>query len=99
MSDHDNYGPIPGDVRTEPVATAQQAARDGNERVGPPTIAQDASAEHHVPAGVTQIGPGEAVSAATPFISGPIELPDVTDEFGHDVSEHKSSGTKLAERE
>ena len=32
-------GPVPGDPRTEPVATAEQSHVAG--RVGPPTIAQD----------------------------------------------------------
>jgi len=91
----DEYGRIPGDVTTEPVATAQQSARPGNNRVGPPTIAQDASAEHYVPEGVEQIEPGEEVSPVTPFISGRVDLPDVYDEHGFDVSEHKASADRV----
>lgn len=99
MSDTDFSKPIPGDVRSEPVATAQQSARPGSNRVGPPTVAQDADADYFTPDGVAQIKPGEEVSAATPFISGAIELPDYEDEYEHDVSEHRASGEKVAARE
>lgn len=94
----DSKGAVPGDVTTEPVATAEESARDGKSRVGPPTVAQDASADWHVPEGVPQIRPGEEVAANTPKIGGAIELDDVQDEFGHDVSEHRSSGDKLDAR-
>lgn len=92
-------GGIPGDVTTEPVASAEESARPGNNRVGPPTVAQDSTAEHYVPEGVTQLDPGQEYPAHTPRIGGPIELDTVMDEHGHDVSTHKSSDTKMAERE
>lgn len=95
----DEYGRVPGDVRTEPVATAAQTARpDVAGRVGPPTIAQDASAEWHTPPGVTQIEPGDEAPADTPQLGGPVELDDVVDEYDHDVSPHKASGERLAAR-
>jgi len=90
---------IPGDVRTEPVATAAESARAGGNRVGPPSVAQDATADYYVPEGVPQLDPGEEYPADTPPVGGAIELGTVLDEYGHDVSEHKSAGTKMAERE
>lgn len=60
--------PTPGDVRTEPVATAQQSHVDG--RVGPPTIAQDATAEAFVPEGVDQVEPGAVLPADYPWKGG-----------------------------
>jgi hypothetical protein len=55
---------VPGDVSTEPVATAQQSHVDG--RVGPPTIIQDAEADHFVPEGVEQVKPGAVLPADYP---------------------------------
>lgn len=91
--------PIPGDVTTEPVATAAESARPGTGRVGPHNVAQDGSADWHCPPGVTQIMPGEEVPATTPSVDGARQLETVVDEYGHDVSEHKSSGTKEAQRD
>lgn len=65
--------PVPGDPSTEPVATAQQSHVDG--RVGPPTIAQDPTAEAHTPAGVDQIAPGEVAPADTAWAGGPLTPP------------------------
>lgn len=80
MSEH--ITPVPGDPSTEPVATAEQSHVDG--RVGPPTIAQDATAEAYTPAGVEQIEPGAIVSATTPYEGGPIVT---TVDGDHDGSE------------
>lgn len=63
--------PTPGDPATEPVATAAQSHVDG--RVGPPTVAQDATADYHAPAGVEQIEPGTVLPADTPSVGGPVE--------------------------
>ena len=60
--------PVPGDPSTEPVATAQQSHVDG--RVGPPTIAQDATAEAFVPRGVEQVEPGTVLPADYPWTGG-----------------------------
>lgn len=60
--------PVAGDPSTEPVATAQQSHVAG--RVGPPTIAQDATAEAFVPKGVEQIEPGTVLPADTAFTGG-----------------------------
>lgn len=69
--------PVPGDVTTEPVATAEQSHVDG--RVGPPTIAQDATAEGFVPKGVDQVQPGQVLPADFAWEGGGVEL-DVEDE-------------------
>jgi hypothetical protein len=66
--------PVPGDVTTEPVATAEQSHVDG--RVGPPTIAQDATAEGFVPKGVEQVEPGQVLPADFPWEGGVVELED-----------------------
>ena len=59
-------GPVPGDVTTEPVATAAESHVAG--RVGPPSIAQDSAADWHTPEGVEQIDPGAEAPAETPMM-------------------------------
>lgn len=66
--------PVPGDPSTEPVATAEQSHVDG--RVGPPTVAQDAAADHFVPEGVAQIEPGTVLPASTPWEGGRVAFED-----------------------
>jgi hypothetical protein len=61
--ERDEHGavlPVPGDPRTEPVATASQSWVAG--RVGPATIAQDANAPHLVHEGLDQVLPGQEVA-------------------------------------
>jgi hypothetical protein len=61
--------PTPGDVRTEPVATAYQSHVEG--RVGPRTIQEDSTATWMPGGGLDQVDPG-AVLADTPEGTGPI---------------------------
>ena len=65
-------GPVPGDVTTEPVATAAESHVAG--RVGPPSIAQDSAADWHTPEGVEQIDPGAEAPAETPMMGGPVSV-------------------------
>ena len=72
--DEGNLIPTPGDVRTEPVSTAEQSHVKG--RVGPPTIQQDANAPEHTGEGVEQIKPGQVMPAETAAEGGPVSLGD-----------------------
>lgn len=69
--------PTPGDVRTEPVATAQESHVAG--RVGPRTIAEDSAAVWVD--GVEQIDPGR-VLADTPEGPGPVPTDQTDDPQG-----------------
>ena len=84
--------PMPGDVSTEPVATAQQSHVDG--RVGPPTIAQDAEADDFVPEGVEQVKPGAVLPADYPWHGGPLPEGDVPADAvpGNDVKQAQHTG-------
>ncbi|HEU5456791.1 MAG TPA: hypothetical protein VFU85_14030 [Nocardioides sp.] len=70
--DEQGSGPVPGDVTTEPVATAAESHVAG--RVGPPSIAQDSAADWHTPEGVEQIDPGAEAPAETPMLGGPVSV-------------------------
>jgi hypothetical protein len=88
--------PVPGDPSTEPVATALQSHVAG--RVGPPTIAQDATTPE-LSLGVTQIEPGtvlpEDQAWAGPVVEydetgAPLSSPDAVP--GDDVPQSQSNG-------
>jgi hypothetical protein len=83
---------VPGDVSTEPVATAQQSHVDG--RVGPPTIIQDAVADHFVPEGVEQVKPGAVLPADYPGQGGVVDEQDVEADAvpGDDVKQSQRNG-------
>ena len=84
--------PVPGDVTTEPVATAQQSHVDG--RVGPPTVAQDVEAADFVPDGVDQVKPGAVLPADFAWQGGPLPEGDVQADAvpGDDELQSQSSG-------
>ncbi len=67
--DGDRIVPTPGDPRTEPVATAEQSHVAG--RVGPRTIAEDATSVQPAGEYLTEVEPG-VILADTPEGPGPV---------------------------
>jgi hypothetical protein len=75
--------PTPGDVRTEPVATAEQSHVAG--RVGPRTVAQDATSAQPAGDALDEVLPG-TVLADTPEGSGPVPIEQPEDPIGEGLN-------------
>lgn len=71
--------PTPGDVRTEPVATAEQSHVAG--RVGPRTIGEDATSAQPLGDDGAEVMPG-AILADTPEGTGPVPIAQPEDPTG-----------------